>query len=63
MESAPPPEPRGTHAPATGSTDPAETELQPDEEPTTTGTLFIMLLFLMALGGMWFIMYLTLLSR
>ena len=34
-----------------------------DDEPTTAGTLFIMLLFLMALGGMWLIMYFQLLSR
>lgn len=38
-------------------------ELSPEEEPTTTGTLFIMVLFLMALAGMWGIMYFTLLSR
>ncbi len=38
-------------------------ELPPDEEPTTTGTLFIMILFLMALAGMWGIMYFTMLSR
>jgi hypothetical protein len=38
-------------------------ELPPNEEPTTTGTLFIMILFLMALAGMWGIMYFTLLSR
>ena len=63
MQNAPTPEPRGTHAPATGSTDPEETELRPEEEPVTTGTLFIMLLFLMAMAGMWFIMYLTLLNR
>ena len=36
--------------------------LSPEEEPTTTGTLFIMILFLMALAGMWGIMYLTLLN-
>ncbi|MEJ2503246.1 MAG: hypothetical protein P8177_07995 [Gemmatimonadota bacterium] len=41
----------------------ASDELSPDEEPTTTGTLFIMVLFLMALAGMWGIMYFTLLSR
>ena len=40
-----------------------DTGLAPDEEPTTTGTLFIMVLFLMALVGMWGIMYFTLLSR
>jgi hypothetical protein len=38
-------------------------DLPPDEEPTTTGTVFIMILFLMALAGMWGIMYFTLLSR
>ena len=36
--------------------------LSPEEEPTTTGTLFIMILFLMALAGMWGLMYLTLLE-
>ena len=36
----------------------------PDEqEPTTTGTLFVMLLFLMALAGMWALMYMVLLER
>lgn len=39
------------------------TELSPEEEPTTTGTLFIMVLFLMALAGLWAIMYFTLLNR
>ena len=38
-------------------------ELLPEEEPTTTGTLFIMVLFLMAMAGMWAIMYFTLLNR
>lgn len=37
-------------------------EREPDE-PRVTGTIFIMLLFLMALGGMWLIMYFQLLSR
>lgn len=49
--------------------DPTETDAErleepPDEdEPTTTGTLFIMIVFLMALAGMWGIMYLMLLGR
>ena len=38
-------------------TDPSE------EEPVATGTLFIMLIFLMALAALWVIMYLTLLDR
>ena len=37
--------------------------IPPDEEPTTTGTLFIMVLFLMAMGAMWGLMYFTLLNR
>lgn len=32
-------------------------------EPVTAGTLFIMMLFLMALAGMWGLMYLILLER
>lgn len=44
--------------------EPTELEQLPEEvEPTTTGTLFIMVIFLMALGGMWAIMYLRLLER
>jgi len=34
-----------------------------EEEPVTTGTLFIMVLFLMALAGLWALMYLVLLDR
>jgi hypothetical protein len=34
-----------------------------EEEPVTTGTLFIMILFLMALAGLWLLMYLILLQR
>lgn len=45
------------------SADSDPTELTPEEEPTTTGTLFIMIFFLMALAGMWGIMYFTLLNR
>lgn len=42
---------------------PPEPELSPEVEPVTTGTLFILLVFLMALAGLWGIMYLTLLGR
>lgn len=38
-------------------------ELSDEDEPTTTGTLFIMIVFLMALAGMWGIMYFMLLGR
>ena len=34
-----------------------------DEGPNATGTLFIMIVFLMALAGMWLIMYFRLLER
>ena len=42
-----------------------ETSDTPDEgeQPNTERTVFIMILFLMALAGMWGIMYLTLLER
>jgi hypothetical protein len=41
----------------------AEAGLPKEEEPTTTGTMFVMLLFLMALAGMWGLMYMVLLER
>jgi hypothetical protein len=37
--------------------------LHADHEPVTTGTLFILLVFLMALAGLWVLMYFTLLGR
>lgn len=50
-------------APATGSTDPDDTELRPEEEPNTTGTLFLMIIFLMMIFGFWALMYTLLLNR
>lgn len=50
-------------APATGSTDPKDTELRPEEEPIVTGTLFLSLLFLMMVFGFWLMMYLIMLNR
>jgi hypothetical protein len=49
--------------PATGSTDPADTELLPGEEPTTTGTLFLVMIILMIIVAIWVIMYIRLLDR
>jgi hypothetical protein len=49
-------EPNEQHA------DPAS-PLPPEQEPVTTGTLFILLVFLMALAGLWAIMYFMLLGR
>lgn len=37
--------------------------LAPQDEPNTIGTLFILIVFLMALAGLWGIMYFTLLGR
>lgn len=48
---------------ATPSPDLDTTGHDADEEPVTTGTLFIMVLFLMALAGLWALMYLLLLDR
>jgi hypothetical protein len=60
-------EPAGPVTPPSRPDEPAADEggtgLPPEEEPNTTGTLFIMIFFLMALAGMWGIMYLTLLNR
>jgi len=51
------------HVPATGSSDPADTELFPGEEPTTTGTLFLVMIILMIIVAVWVILYLRLLNR
>lgn len=50
-------EPRRTDSPEPGGDDSRQ------DEPVTIGTLFLMILFLAALGGMWLIMYLQLLNR
>ncbi len=39
---------------------PEQASQAPEEEPSTAGTLFIMALFIMALAGMWILMYLRL---
>ena len=56
-----------TERPDDGETRPPdqapEAGVSPDEEPNTTGTLFVMLLFMMALVGMWALMYMVLLER
>lgn len=49
--------------PATGSADPGESELMPGEEPTTTGTLFLVMIILMIIAAIWVIMYIRLLDR
>lgn len=50
-------------APATGTTDPAFTELAPGEEPVATGTLFLTTIILMIIAGFWIIIYMRLLDR
>ncbi|HSJ65727.1 MAG TPA: hypothetical protein VK922_17685 [Gemmatimonadaceae bacterium] len=50
-------------APATGTDRPEATELAPDEEPTTTGTLFLTMILLMIIGGIWFIVYYRLVTE
>lgn len=49
--------------PSTGSTDPEQTELMPEEEPVVTGTLFLTLILLMLIFGFWIMMYFLLLNR
>jgi flagellar biogenesis protein FliO len=48
---------------STGSGDPRDTELAPEEEPVTTGTLFLTIVLLMIIGGIWVVMYGFLLGR
>lgn len=50
-------------APATGTSDPEQTELAPEEEPETSGTLFLTLVLLMIIFGLWVLVYLMLLNR
>ena len=59
------PEPRDEVGltPATGSPYPEDTELLPEEEPTTTGTLFLVMIILMIIAAIWVIMYVRLLDR
>jgi len=52
-----------TDSPATGTTDPRATDLTPGEEPVTTGTLFLTLLLLVIIGGIWVMVYRLLLDR
>lgn len=54
----PPPE-----APATGSGRPDQTDLAPEEEPSTPGTLFLCVILLMIVAGFWVIIYIELLHR
>ena len=56
-------DPTRVTAPATGSADPAQTEIAPGEEPVATGTLFLMVILLMLIGGIWGIVYQMLLTR
>lgn len=41
----------------------ADDRSHPDDEPVATGTLFVMIVFLAMLAGMWLIVYLMLLGR
>ncbi|MBX6363900.1 MAG: cytochrome c oxidase subunit 2A [Gemmatimonadetes bacterium] len=50
-------------APAAGAADARLAEPGQEEEPVTTGTLFLMLMFLMMIAGFWGLMYATVLHR
>ena len=57
------PRPPRPAAPATGASRPELTELAPEEEPSTPGTLFLSVILLMIIAGFWIIIYLRLLDR
>jgi hypothetical protein len=50
-------------APSTGTSDVRKAELAPEEEPVTTGTLFLTMIVLMIIGAVWVIMYARLVDR
>ena len=56
-------DPQRITSPATGTADPTQTEIAPGEEPVATGTLFLMIILLMIVAGIWSMLYFTLLSR
>lgn len=49
--------------PASGSADPADTEIVPGEEPWIPGTIFLTTLMFIAIVGSWIMMYFMLLRR
>ena len=55
-------EPRNVE-PGPGTTEPQKADLQPEEEPIVSGTIFLTLIILMLIFGFWIIMYITLLNR
>jgi hypothetical protein len=50
-------------APGTGSADPRATELAKQEEPPIPGTLFLTIVLLMIIGGVWIVAFVFLLGR
>jgi hypothetical protein len=50
-------------SPATGSPNPERTGLTPEEEPVTTGTLFLTMVILTVIGAVWAVAYYLLLHR
>ena len=50
-------------APPTGTREVRKTELAPEEEPSTTGNLFLTMIILMLIGAIWVIMYVRLIDR
>jgi hypothetical protein len=49
--------------PTPGSGDPPAPNLEPEEEPVTTGTLFLTMIILMVIAAIWVIVYRLLLGR
>jgi hypothetical protein len=52
-----------TERPAPGAGDPPSPNLAPEEEPVTTGTLFLTMIILMVIAAIWVIVYRLLLRR
>ncbi|HEU5086741.1 MAG TPA: hypothetical protein VFT99_04825 [Roseiflexaceae bacterium] len=52
-----------TRATASTTTNADKLELPPEEEPITTGTVFLTSILLMMIFGFWIVMYMMLLNR
>lgn len=54
---------RVERTPATGTADPSRTEVQREQEPHLSGTLFLTIILLMLIFGFWMMMYIEMLNR
>lgn len=54
---------RVERTPSTGTADPSRTEIQREQEPQLSGTLFLTVILLMLIFGFWMMMYIEMINR